>query len=154
MLLALPPRSKSLRTSNGLPKINLASVLIGNGFTNPKMQYASYHPTVCTNQTGYGPYVSEENCAAMAATLPRCQALVQKCYDDPSNSVICLSANTFCEHTQTEPYYETGRNPYDMYKFGAYKEEKEVNFFLNRCVPSPLPFLCSTLPSQSLGFLH
>ncbi|KAL8278754.1 hypothetical protein RQP46_008823 [Phenoliferia psychrophenolica] len=117
---------------NGLPKINLSSVLIGNGFTNPKMQYAAYHPTVCTNQTGYGPYVSQDKCDAMAAALPRCQALVQQCYDDPTNSVICLSANTYCEKTQTEPYYETGRNPYDMYKFGAYKEEKEVNFFLNR----------------------
>ncbi|KAM0754515.1 peptidase S10, serine carboxypeptidase [Meredithblackwellia eburnea MCA 4105] len=117
---------------NGLPKINLASVLIGNGFTSPKTQYAYYYPTVCTNQTGYGPYVSESDCASMEKALPRCQELIQQCYDDPSNSVLCLSANTYCEATQTERYYETGRNPYDMEKFGPYKEENQVSFFLNR----------------------
>lgn len=113
---------RSPRCRNGVAKINLKSVLIGNGFTNPKLQYAYYYPTVCTNttgtlnpsllvlcsslthsaSTGYGPYVSEKDCASMAAALPRCQALVQKCYDDPSNAAVCLSANQYCEATQTE----------------------------------------------------
>ncbi|KAK4058350.1 hypothetical protein OIO90_000508 [Microbotryomycetes sp. JL221] len=117
---------------NGLAKINLKSVLIGNGFTNPKMQYGAYYPTVCTNSTGYGPYVDEKGCESMQAALPRCQALVQKCYDDPKNAAVCLSANQYCEATQTERYYETGRNPYDMEKFGDYAEEKQVAHYLNR----------------------
>lgn len=70
--------------------------------TNPKIQYAAYYPTVCSNVTGYGPFVSEKDCASMAAALPRCQALVQKCYDNPSNAAVCLSANQYCEATQTE----------------------------------------------------
>ncbi|KAK4051905.1 hypothetical protein OIV83_002610 [Microbotryomycetes sp. JL201] len=117
---------------NGLAKVNLKSVLIGNGFTNPKIQYAAYYPTVCTNITGYGPYVNEKDCASMQAALPRCQALVQKCYDDPKNAAVCLSANQYCEATQTERYYETGRNPYDMEKFGDYAEEKQIAHYLNR----------------------
>ena len=70
--------------------------------TNPKVQYASYYPTVCTNQTGYGPFVSEKDCNSMQAALPRCQALIQKCYDNPSNAAVCLSGNQYCEATQTE----------------------------------------------------
>lgn len=70
----------------------------------------------------------------MAAALPRCQALVQKCYDDPSNAAVCLSANQYCEATLTERYYETGRNPYDFRRFGPYAEEKQVAFYLNRWV--------------------
>ncbi|SGZ17102.1 BQ5605_C020g09095 [Microbotryum silenes-dioicae] len=117
---------------NGKPKINLQGVLIGNGFTNPKMQYGAYFPTGCTNSTGYGPYVDAKDCASMAAALPRCQALIQKCYDDPTDAAVCLSANQYCEATQTERYYETGRNPYDMEKFGGYAEEPDVAKWLNR----------------------
>ncbi|KAI5476314.1 cathepsin A (carboxypeptidase C) [Pseudohyphozyma bogoriensis] len=118
--------------ANNVSQIPLKSVLVGNGFTNPKIQYAAYYPTVCTNETGYGPYVSKSDCAKMADTLPRCQALVQKCYDDPSNSAVCLSANLYCESTQTEYYYQTGRNPYDMLRFGDYDEEAQIHHFLNR----------------------
>lgn len=31
-------------------------------------------------------------------------------------------------------YYETKRNPYDMYKFGDYAEEKQIAYYLNRSV--------------------
>lgn len=68
----------------------------------------------------------------MKAALPRCQALIQKCYDQPSNNAVCLSGNQYCEATQTERYYETGRNPYDMLKFGDYAEEKQIQYYLNR----------------------
>ncbi|CEQ41860.1 SPOSA6832_03622, partial [Sporobolomyces salmonicolor] len=152
--------------SNGMRHINLVSALIGNGFTNPKIQYASYYPTVCTNTTGYGPFVDEEHCAKMQKALPRCQALIQMCYgvylslttrplsrprnelgapkrltfsascfeprtDNPSDSTICLAGNQYCEATQTEYYYETGRNPYDNQKFGDYVEEKQIAHWLN-----------------------
>ena len=118
--------------SNDLRKINLKSVLIGNGMTNPLVQYSYYHPTVCTNQSGYGPFVGKEACDKMAAELPKCQKLLQSCYDDPSNSVVCLSAVTYCEATQTEPFYATGRNAYDMAKFGDYDEEAWMAKFLNQ----------------------
>lgn len=124
-------RQNAKSHETGLPKINLKSVLIGNGFTNPKLQYAAYHPMVCTNQSSYGPFVSEDKCDEMAAALPRCQSLVQKCYDNPSNYAVCLSANVYCEAALTQPYYDTGRNPYDMLKYGPYKEEEMIHQFLN-----------------------
>lgn len=77
-----------LHSAGQLPAINLKSVLIGNGFTNPKTQYGAYIPVACTNSTGYGPYVDEKSCEKMAATLPRCQELEQKCYGKYTPSVL------------------------------------------------------------------
>ncbi|GAA6062652.1 hypothetical protein JCM10212_003464 [Sporobolomyces blumeae] len=118
--------------SNGLKHINLASILVGNGFTDPKTQYASYIPTVCGNTTGYGPYLDEKTCDKMRETLPRCQELSQKCYDNPSNSALCLASYQYCENTQTGAYYKSGRNPYDMTKFGDYAEEEWIERWLNK----------------------
>ncbi|BGP23364.1 hypothetical protein JCM10295v2_002260 [Rhodotorula toruloides] len=118
--------------SKGLRHINLVSVMIGNGFTNPITQYASYYPTVCTNQTGYGPYVSKRECRKMKEALPRCQSLVRACWDDPHNSALCVSASVYCETRLTSPYFATGRSSYDMTKFGEYEEEKWIAEWLNR----------------------
>ncbi|GAA5837284.1 hypothetical protein JCM3766R1_002184 [Sporobolomyces carnicolor] len=114
-----------------LKPINLVSILVGNGFTNPKTQYGSYIPTVCTNTTGYGPLLDESTCDKMRATLPRCQSLVQECYDNPSSATTCLAAFQYCEYTQTGAYYKSGRNPYDMERFGDYVENKWISNWLN-----------------------
>lgn len=63
-------------------KIPLKSVMVGNGFTNPLIQYPAYYPTVCTNQTGYGPFIGADECENMQKTLPRCEALVQRCFGE------------------------------------------------------------------------
>lgn len=111
--------------------INLDSVLIGNGFTDAAHQYPTYYPTVCTNVTGYGPYVNETACESMKATLPTCERLVKECFDTLASSA-CIAAKTYCEDTQTQPYYDTGRNAYDMRRFGEYAEEAQVAYWLNR----------------------
>merc|ERR1711939_1253530 len=120
------------KKDNGLRKINLASVLIGNGMTAPQTQYAYYHTAACTTQSGYGPFLTAQVCDTMAAQLPKCQKLMKKCADNPSDSIDCLSATTYCEATQTEPFYQTGRNAYDMEKFGEYDEEAYMHTFLNQ----------------------
>ncbi|GAA5993920.1 hypothetical protein JCM5350_002867 [Sporobolomyces pararoseus] len=114
-----------------LKPINLKSILVGNGFTDPKVQYGSYIPTVCTNETGYGPLLDKSTCDKMRQTLPHCQNLVQQCYDNPSSSTTCLAAFEYCENSQTGAYYKSGRNPYDMTRFGGYEEEKWISRWLN-----------------------
>lgn len=52
--------------------------------------------------------------------------------DDVTDAVMCLAAVTYCEKTQTEAYYKTGRNPYDMERFGVYAEEEQIAYYLNR----------------------
>ncbi|GAA5886105.1 hypothetical protein JCM16303_000043, partial [Sporobolomyces ruberrimus] len=127
----LRENEKLKATSHSLKPINLVSILVGNGFTDPKTQYGSYIPTICTNATGYGPFLDAEKCDKMRQTLPRCQALTQECYDNPSDSTACLAAFQYCENSQTGAYYKSGRNPYDMTKFGEYEEEKWISRWLN-----------------------
>ena len=66
--------------SRGGSEIRLASTMIGNGFTDPLLQYASYAPVACTNETGYGPLISKRECTKLKAAVPRCEALVKACY--------------------------------------------------------------------------
>ena len=118
--------------SSGHRHINLESVLIGNGFTNPTTQYSAYYPTVCTDLGGTGPFVNETACAQMAADLPRCQALTLACAAEPSNHAVCKLTNEYCEATQTEPYYGTGRNAYDSRRFTDYPQSD----WIDECVVS------------------
>jgi cathepsin A (carboxypeptidase C) len=106
--------------------------LVGNGFTHPTIQYASYIPTVCTNISGYGPFVNTSTCHQMLLDLPKCQDLANACAANVSDTATCVKASKFCEKTQADPFYATGRNAYDMAKFGDYEQEKEVHDFLNR----------------------
>lgn len=157
LILLLPCRT-------GLRKINLASVLIGNGFTDPLLQYASYAPMLCTNATGHGPLISERECTKLKAALPRCEALVKACYGesalrlgtfeerrtrsdslrgriagDERDSGLCVAAYVYCEAKLTSAYIKTGRSTYDITKFGDYAENDWIEEWLNQCVPSSSP---------------
>lgn len=92
--------------------INIKSVLIGNGLTDGYTQYAYYRPQACGE--GAWPRVLDENeCQAMDNALPRCQQLIQNCYD--SESVwSCVPASIYCNNAMIGPYQKTGYNVYDM----------------------------------------
>ncbi len=94
--------------------INLKSVLIGNGLTDPLTQYAQYRPMAC-GEGGYKSVLSEEQCQSMDDALPRCQSLIQSCYD--SGSVwSCVPAALYCNNAFMGPYQQTGLNVYDIRK--------------------------------------
>jgi cathepsin A (carboxypeptidase C) len=135
--------------SNDLKLINLKSVLIGNGWTHPEIQYSSYLPTACDRATGYGPYLDEATCTTMRESLPRCQQLMRDCAANATDAQLCQSGKEYCEKTQTDPFYATvrnlaiappstrfelspqGRNAFDMEKRGDYPEDHWVEIFLN-----------------------
>ncbi|GAA5898408.1 hypothetical protein JCM8208_006975 [Rhodotorula glutinis] len=98
--------------------------------TDPLRQYASYHPTVCTDKMG-GPYLDKRACDQMARALPACQSLVKACYDRPHVSSLCVSASVYCESRVTAQYDSTGRSPFNMRKFGDYVENKWIERWLN-----------------------
>lgn len=94
---------------------NLTSVLIGNGLTDPLLQYPEYETMACSYDNGYKPVLSEAECAGMNSTLPRCLSLIESCYD--SQSVFsCVPASIYCNNGQIGPYQKTGRNVYDVRK--------------------------------------
>ncbi|KAI1933008.1 carboxypeptidase C [Ophidiomyces ophidiicola] len=91
--------------------INLKSLLIGNGLTDAKTQYAGYQPMGC-GQGGYKAVLSQSTCNQMQQALPGCQRAVQACYDKQDTSSCVNSANT-CNGAFLNPY-PRGRNIYDV----------------------------------------
>ncbi|ELQ36921.1 hypothetical protein MCOR27_009691 [Pyricularia oryzae] len=92
--------------------INLKSVLIGNGLTDGLTQYEYYRPMAC-GEGGWKAVLSESECQAMDNALPRCQSMIQNCYD--SGSVwSCVPASIYCNNAMIGPYQRTGRNVYDI----------------------------------------
>jgi cathepsin A (carboxypeptidase C) len=92
--------------------INLKSVLIGNGLTDGYTQYESYRPMAC-GDGGWPAVLDKQSCQAMDNALPRCQSLIQNCYD--SESVwSCVPASIYCNNAMLAPYQRTGQNVYDV----------------------------------------
>lgn len=92
--------------------INLKSVLIGNGLTDGFTQYEHYRPMAC-GDGGYPSVLDAGECQAMDNALPRCQSLIQNCYD--SESVwSCVPASIYCNNAFIGPYQRTGQNVYDI----------------------------------------
>ena len=98
--------------SHATTNINLKSVLIGNGLTDGLTQYAYYRPMAC-GEGGYPAVLDASECQSMDNALPRCQSLIQSCYD--SGSVwSCVPASIYCNNAMMGPYQRSGRNVYDI----------------------------------------
>ncbi|WEW61367.1 carboxypeptidase C [Emydomyces testavorans] len=92
--------------------INLKSVLIGNGLTDSKTQYAGYKPMGC-GEGGYPAVLSPTVCAQMERNLPACQQAIQACYDN-GDTRSCVNSASQCNRNFISPYQQTGRNVYDV----------------------------------------
>jgi cathepsin A (carboxypeptidase C) len=100
-----------LEKKQTLADINLKSLLIGNGLTDPLVQYKYYAQMACKNS--YGPVLDKATCQNMEAQYPACARLIQNCYKY-KNAFACLPAATKCNKDQIQPYEQTGLNPYDV----------------------------------------
>ncbi|KKA31040.1 hypothetical protein TD95_002964 [Thielaviopsis punctulata] len=92
--------------------INLKSLMIGNGLTDGYTQYAYYRPMAC-GEGGYPAVLSESECQAMDNALPRCQSLINSCYESGS-AWSCVPASIYCNNALIGPYQRTGQNVYDI----------------------------------------
>lgn len=124
--------------------INLKGVAIGNGWTNPAVQdrssayYAYYY---CSQVLGQ-PCVSRESYRLMMTLQPACEAMIERCLEDPKNdNADCIKALDSCGEVQ-QYYLDTGRNPYDIRRpcEGAlcYNMTNTFNFFNNPKVKASL----------------
>ena len=89
------PLATSSGAANALVRINLASVMLGNGMTDNYVQMASIPDYVCE-----GPYPIYDDpegpeCQALRAKVPICQRLVKACYDYESR-FLCVPAALYC----------------------------------------------------------
>ena len=92
--------------------INLKSLLIGNGLTDPLTQYPEYRPMAC-GDGGYPAVLDESSCRSMDSSLPRCLSMIESCYSSES-SWVCVPASIYCNNAILGPYQRTGQNPYDV----------------------------------------
>jgi len=92
--------------------INLKSILIGNGLTDGLTQYAYYRPMAC-GDGGYPAVLDESTCRSMDNALPRCQSLIESCYNSESLWT-CVPAAIYCNSALLAPYQRTGQNVYDI----------------------------------------
>mmetsp|Transcript_4698 Transcript_4698/g.6656 ORF Transcript_4698/g.6656 Transcript_4698/m.6656 type:complete len:454 (-) Transcript_4698:236-1597(-) len=93
--------------------LNLKGLGVGNGLTNPEIQYQYYAEmayTASIEKQGH-PVVSKATYHEMKERIPVCVELIKKCQEDEK---ICMGAQTKCNDDQVAPYEMTGLNPYDF----------------------------------------
>ncbi|KIK71004.1 hypothetical protein GYMLUDRAFT_33108 [Collybiopsis luxurians FD-317 M1] len=105
--------SLALTSSTQLKKINLASVILANGLTNPYIQMGSIADWACD-----GPYAVYDDpqgpqCQALRAKIPTCQRLINSCYTFDSRFT-CVPALAYCNSQLFGPLMQLGLNPYDV----------------------------------------
>jgi len=113
----------------------LTSVMIGNGFVDPLIQFEYYKPMAC-GLGGYPPVLDQDVCDKMGKAYPKCAALEKICYKIPT-SLTCVAAMLYCGQQFEMPYIDSGLNPYDVRKTCAdkgglcYEQMDYIDEYLN-----------------------
>lgn len=93
--------------------LNLQGLGVGNGLTDPEIQYQYYPEMVyewAINVTGK-PVVSKLAHWEMKRAMPKCIEMIKKCQNDTQS---CGAAQAYCNEVEVGPYSMTGLNPYDF----------------------------------------
>ncbi|EPX73812.1 vacuolar carboxypeptidase Y [Schizosaccharomyces octosporus yFS286] len=91
--------------------INLKSVAIGNGLTDPLVQYYYYGKMAC--ESPYGPIMPQEQCDRLTDAYGTCSKLTAACYQT-GFTPICVGASLYCNNAMMGPFQQTGLNVYDI----------------------------------------
>ncbi|KAJ6614925.1 serine carboxypeptidase [Mycena sp. CBHHK59/15] len=97
----------------GHTPINLTSVMIGNGITDFYHQMSSSFDMQCTSAS-VPPTLGVAKCVQMKQTIPRCEKWMKNFCVDLFDATNCFAAVSFCESELRAPFWESGRNPYDI----------------------------------------
>jgi cathepsin A (carboxypeptidase C) len=102
------------KNNNNLPtgaiKIKLTGTAIGNGLTDPLIQY-KYYKDMIVSTNNHKAAVGSVVHAAMEAATPVCEAAIAAC---DAVQATCIAAIESCNMGLLIPYTLTGMNPYDM----------------------------------------
>jgi cathepsin A (carboxypeptidase C) len=96
-------------------QINLKGLSVGNGLTDPVVQYQWYAPLAydwCQTVLGK-PCVTKAQYEGMLSATSTCVALVSACNEKNQD---CAMAADFCNNAMMGPYESTGLNVYDIRK--------------------------------------
>jgi len=98
-------RNKAL--APGVVPINLKGIGIGNGLTEPSIQYR-YYKDMAVSTNHHAPAVGKLTHAAMTVITPICILAIKACQAPGSNTTTCLSAIEVCNAGLLIPYTATG----------------------------------------------
>jgi len=102
------------KNNNNLPagaiKIKLTGTAVGNGLTDPAIQY-KYYKDMIVSTNNHKAAVGGVVHAAMEAATPVCEAAIAAC---DTVQATCIAAIEACNMGLLIPYTLTGMNPYDM----------------------------------------
>lgn len=90
--------------------INLDGIGIGNGLTDPEIQY-KYYADMAYNSTTAPSIISKPVYEAMKIAAPACTAAIHACQN---STLACSIAFLVCNLAEVMPVQTTGINPYDM----------------------------------------
>ncbi|KDQ62966.1 hypothetical protein JAAARDRAFT_146814 [Jaapia argillacea MUCL 33604] len=105
----------ALAPTSDLTTINLASVILANGLTDPYIQMASVPDYVCNGPFPVYDDPEGPECSALRMKVPTCQRLIKSCYSSNSRFA-CVPAALYCWGQLFGPLQQTGLNPYDVRK--------------------------------------
>ncbi|KAL0062356.1 hypothetical protein AAF712_010767 [Marasmius tenuissimus] len=122
----------------GLAPVNLSSIMIGNGMTDPFKMMWSYHDFMCTEAT-LPPVISISTCVQLKPIVKRCKKWTKAACLDQYDAINCGAASNWCEGNLFSTFIATGLNPYDYSqkcdgKFEdtlCYSAFKHINTFLS-----------------------
>jgi cathepsin A (carboxypeptidase C) len=97
----------------GLTPINLTSVMIGNGLTDFATMIPSYYDMACT-PASLPPVLDISTCIQIKAALPRCKKWLKEGCVNHFDKIDCAAAVSFCNQYLQDPFFASGRNPYDI----------------------------------------
>jgi len=104
-------------SSSTVKKLNLAGVAVGNGMTEPKVQFESFAEMANYNSHGIKT-VSDEAYQRMKDATPQCITMIEGCNDELQTGLQehfhCQAAYQYCMSSIVNEYYATGLNPYDI----------------------------------------
>ena len=109
--------NKDVKKENNLLTLNLAGLAVGNGLTNPEIQYQYYSEMAYKNSHNLE-IIDESTYEGMKKAEPLCVKGIQECNagEGMLNSFSCQAAFIGCNAALTSPYRMTGKNPYDITK--------------------------------------
>ncbi|KAJ6570924.1 serine carboxypeptidase [Mycena vulgaris] len=98
--------------SSGLRRINLESLMIGNGLTDPLIQMPSVVEYACDGL--YAVFTPDSRqCRTLRRRAPVCEQLIKACYATDTNTV-CTPATFYCWNALWGILNEAKRNMYDV----------------------------------------
>ncbi|KAJ3317249.1 hypothetical protein HDV06_001820 [Boothiomyces sp. JEL0866] len=103
----------NLKLSTGAVGLNLTSLAIGNGLTDPLVQY-EFYPDMAAD-TKYGPILDDAVIEGMRAKYSTCANLINACYQYKT-PFTCVPGSFYCNSAFIQPFQSTGLNIYDIRK--------------------------------------